>query len=127
MDAPHGSPDEVTDADLAALARDWIALVETELGAWLSDQEAQETWTALLTLWSRGFGAAVQRGAEAGAGGSAAGSAAAGAAPDAGSIEYLVLAGRIAVLESRVAELEGQRQQKRAPAKSKSRSRPKSS
>ena len=102
---PYDSPDEVTDADLAALAKDWIALVESELAAWLTDREAQETWAALLALWSRGVDAALRGAADAG-GGSAAWAAAGDAAPDAGDAERVGLARRLAALEARVVELE---------------------
>ena len=38
--------------DLAALARDWIELWQSELAALAADREAAETWVRLAALWA---------------------------------------------------------------------------
>ncbi|HKM64943.1 MAG TPA: hypothetical protein VJY39_20890 [Acidisphaera sp.] len=115
---PYEWPNEGKQADVAALARDWIALVESELAGWMTDREAQETWTALLALWTRGVEAALRGAGDAGAGGGAARPAAGGAAPDAGDAERLELARRLAALEARIAELERKPRRRKAARKS---------
>ncbi|MHB1303249.1 MAG: hypothetical protein ACYCZB_07210 [Acidiphilium sp.] len=44
---------------LAALARDWIALWQSELTAMAQDRECREAWAGLLTLWVGAASAAV--------------------------------------------------------------------
>lgn len=46
--------------DLAALARDWVTLWQSELAALARDREAQEGWQTLLALWAGVIGSAVQ-------------------------------------------------------------------
>src|SRR5271156_6144782 len=43
--------------DLAALARDWVTLWQSELAAMAADREAQESWQAILALWAGAAGA----------------------------------------------------------------------
>lgn len=44
---------------LAALARDWIALWQSELTAMAQDRECREAWAGLLNLWVGAAAAAV--------------------------------------------------------------------
>ena len=46
-DTPDADPE-----DLAALARDWIALWQSELAAMAQDREMREAWTGLLGIWA---------------------------------------------------------------------------
>src|SRR5580700_10241594 len=121
--------------DLAALARDWVTLWQSELAAIAADREAQESWQAILALWAGAAGAmlaaaprswtsrtgpsyagpaTVQPATEAaphepadGRAGAAAppGAAAAAAAPDPRDAEIDRLARHVADLESRLREL----------------------
>jgi hypothetical protein len=43
--------------DLAALARDWVTLWQSELTAIAAEREAQESWQAILALWAGAAGA----------------------------------------------------------------------
>src|SRR5271157_1743416 len=43
--------------DLAALARDWVTLWQSELAAIAADREAQENWQAIVALWAGAAGA----------------------------------------------------------------------
>ena len=43
--------------DLAALARDWVTLWQSELAAIAADREAQESWQAIVALWAGAAGA----------------------------------------------------------------------
>src|SRR5271154_4166740 len=107
--------------DLAALARDWVTLWQSELAAMAADREAQEGWQAILALWAGAAGvmlAAAPRSwpvpggaAHEPAGGRAdapgrGGAPAAAAAPDARDAEIERLARHVAELESRLGELE---------------------
>jgi hypothetical protein len=125
---PAGSPphhgraagaSESAPPDLHALARDWITLWQSELTAAAADREVQETWQTLAGLWA-GAAAAMLHGLPRGAPdgrpappapaspGAAAPArpAPAAAAPDARDAEIERLAGRIAELERRLADLE---------------------
>jgi hypothetical protein len=121
---PHGRPGgpaapDSQAPDLQALARDWITLWQSELTAAAADREVQETWQTLAGLWA-GVAAAMLAGLPRGAGDGAArtprasraGAAAparpapAAAAPDARDAEIDRLAGRVAELERRLADLE---------------------
>jgi len=100
--------------DLAQLASDWITICRSELAALAADQEAQETWRALLALWvgaAESLLAAVPQSARDRAGrragaADAARAAAAAAAPDARDAEIERLTGRLAELERQLDELE---------------------
>lgn len=50
-------PDE--QARLAGLARDWIALWQSELAAMAQDRELREAWSGLLALWAGSATAAI--------------------------------------------------------------------
>ncbi|WP_297855461.1 hypothetical protein [Elioraea sp.] len=50
---------EDTGAELDQLARDWIALWQSELAALASDPEAVEAWTRLVSLWAASATAAL--------------------------------------------------------------------
>jgi hypothetical protein len=84
--------------DPAALLRDWMTLVQTELAGLATDREALETFQALAGAWARGLGGHDPKGAAAVAAAPAAGG-------DAGRAALLE---RIDALERRVAELEQQ-------------------
>jgi hypothetical protein len=118
-DRPGRFPEAAT-PDLAQLARDWITLWQSELTAAAADRELQETWQALAALWA-GVAAAMLSGLPRGVPDGRAGFAAApgrarsaasawttppAAAPDARDAEIDRLAGRVAELERRLAELE---------------------
>ena len=51
-DGPEGRRDPPAPPDLAALARDWITLWQSELAALAADREAQEMSEAVLALWA---------------------------------------------------------------------------
>jgi hypothetical protein len=88
--------------DPAALLRDWMTLVQTELAGLAADREAQEVWAALAGVWARGLGGHDPAGDPARAAAVAAAPAAGGDAGRAALLE------RIDALERRVAELEQQ-------------------
>jgi hypothetical protein len=52
-DPPHPRPPDRDPPDPAALARDWMTLVQTELAGLAQDREALETWTAMASAWGR--------------------------------------------------------------------------
>ena len=89
--------------DAAALMRDWMTLVQTELAGLATDREALETWQALAGVWARGLGGHERPHDPAG---SAAVAAAPAAGGDAGHAAIGALLERIDALERRVAELE---------------------
>jgi hypothetical protein len=104
--------------DLDDLARDWIALWQSELAAQAADREAQEAWRVVLSLWAGAAGAllkAMPRGGPSEpAGGSARPAvaprpAAPGSAPDARDVEIERLRQRVAELERRLDGLERRR------------------
>jgi hypothetical protein len=106
-------PIDPADLDPQELARDWITLWQSELAALSVDQEAQESWQALLGLWANAAGAMLQAtkwttpdGAPGAWAAAAPRAAAAAAAPDLGADEVERLARRVAELERRLAELE---------------------
>jgi hypothetical protein len=113
-----GDPPETGGAGLHELARDWITLWQSELAALAADRETQETWQAMVGLWAGAAGAMLNGvpaasaphpgdGADRRSGSPAApGSASAAAAPDPRDAEIERLAGRVAELEQRLAELE---------------------
>jgi hypothetical protein len=111
--------------DLAALARDWVTLWQSELAAIAADREAQESWQAILALWAGAAGAllaAAPRAHQAAAPATTAaphesttgrtsavapsGAAAVAAAPDPRDAEIDRLARQVAELESRLVDLE---------------------
>jgi hypothetical protein len=110
----HAGPDADA-ADLQAIARDWIALWQSEIAATVADREWQEAWQRLAALWAGAAAAlvsAMPRGADdgsSGAPGTAPSSrpAPAAAAPDPRDAEIERLVRRIDALERRMAELEG--------------------
>jgi hypothetical protein len=94
--------------DPAALARDWITLVHSELAAMATDREAAETFQALLALWAGAAAAWIPEAPRDPAPRPAPAAAAPGAgdaAPAPGGDAALLA--RIAALERRIAELEG--------------------
>jgi len=96
-----GGPEEPGGADAAALLRDWMTLVQTELAGLATDREALETWQALAGAWARGLAGHDP------AAGDPKGPAAVAAAPAAGGDAGRdALLERIAALEQRVAGLE---------------------
>jgi hypothetical protein len=110
-----GGGDRPAGPDPYALARDWITLWQSELAAAAQDREVQEAWAALLAVWAGSaeamlaFAAAVMPPGAAPDDArthDAARAAAAAAASDARDDEIGRLAGRIAELERRLAELE---------------------
>ena len=98
-----GGPEEPGGAgagDPAALLRDWMTLVQTELAGLAMDREALETWQALAGVWAKGLGGHDPKGTPAAAAAPAAGG-------DAGRDALVAtLLDRIDALERRVAELE---------------------
>jgi hypothetical protein len=120
-DAPDPAATPPAGPDLRALARDWIALWQSELTAAAADREVQEAWQTLARLWAGGAAAmlhalprgaadassAAPRGASRHAGAAQSSRpAAAAAAPDPRDAEIDRLARRIADLERRLAEIE---------------------
>jgi len=90
-------------AEMQALARDWITLVQSELAAIAADREAQETWRALLGLWAGAATLMVNAVPKApGRDGPPAGPPPAAAAPDPRDAEIRRLAERLAELERRL-------------------------
>jgi hypothetical protein len=114
--APHPSPAP----DLQQAARDWITLWQSELTAAAADREWQESWQTLAGLWAGVAGAMLQQlprglpdvrpagAAPPGGAGAAAPArpAPAAAASDARDAEIERLAGRVAELERRLADIE---------------------
>jgi hypothetical protein len=102
-----GGPDDAGGAaaggDPAALLRDWMTLVQTELAGLAMDREALETWQALAGVWAKGLGGHDPKGSPAAAAAPAAG----------GDARIQPLLDRIDALERRVAELERERSQQR--------------
>jgi hypothetical protein len=96
---PEDAGEGAVRGDPAALMRDWMTLMQTELAGLATDREALETWQALAGVWARGLGPH-----------DPAGSAAVAAAPavggDARDVRVDALLERIDALERRVAELE---------------------
>ena len=93
---PEDAGEGAVRGDPAALMRDWMTLMQTELAGLATDREALETWQALAGVWARGLGPHYP-----------AGSAAVAAAPVAGGDARVgALLERIDALERRVAELE---------------------
>jgi hypothetical protein len=121
-DPPFGprAEDAAIPLDLAALARDWATLWQSELAALATDREMQEAWQAMVALWAEAWastaaallrpaaGAADERFRPSGAAGAAAaaGAAPAAAASDAGDAAVGELRRRIAELEQRLARHE---------------------
>jgi hypothetical protein len=112
--AQRGQARDPPAPDMAALARDWITLWQSELTALAADRELQEGWATLAALWAGAATAMLNRlprgGADGrGRDGSAAASpraAPAAAAPDARDAEIQRLSGCVAELERRLAALE---------------------
>ena len=108
-----GGPDDAGGAaaggDPAALLRDWMTLVQTELAGLATDREALETWQALAGVWARGLGGHDPAGPQAAAAAPAAGG-------DAGGARVAALLERIDALERRVAELEQRGRSRRGGA-----------
>lgn len=98
--APEDAGEGAVRGDPAALLRDWMTLVQTELAGLATDREALETWQALAGVWARGLGAHDPAGSAAVAAAPAAG----GDAPGRDGVAALLE--RIDALERRVAELE---------------------
>jgi hypothetical protein len=95
---PEDAGEGAVRGDPAALMRDWMTLMQTELAGLATDREALETWQALAGVWARGLGPHDPAGPKAVAAAPAAGG-------DAGRAALLE---RIDALERRVAELEQQ-------------------
>ena len=102
---PHPPAD-----DPAALLRDWMTLVQTELAGLASDREALETWQGLLAMWAQAAHTAM---APHDPRQNPPGPAPAAAAPAAERPAVDALLARIAGLERRVAELERQPHRKK--------------
>jgi hypothetical protein len=109
----EGSAEPPIETELAALARDWMTLWQSELAALAADRETQEAWQKLISLWAgaaRVFAAPVPDGAgrrdAAHAAAAAARSAPAAPTPDARDAEIERLRGRVDALERRLAALE---------------------
>jgi len=86
-DGTDRDPDPDAPPDLAALARDWITLWQSELAALAADREAQEMSQAVLDLWAGMAGsllAAMPRARPAGTDGGASGGFGAGFAASPG-------------------------------------------
>ncbi|HTH99979.1 MAG TPA: hypothetical protein VL752_03445 [Acidisoma sp.] len=45
-------PGAGADEDFQALAKDWIAIWQSEITAYLTDPETQASWTAIIALWA---------------------------------------------------------------------------
>ncbi len=95
--------------DLQAMARDWVAIWQSEFTALAADRETQEAWARWVTAWAAAAEAAaallpVGHDGVGGARSTApAGAAAAVAAPDARNDAIRRLAERVAELERRLA------------------------
>jgi len=95
--------------DLQAMARDWVAIWQSEFTALAADRETQEAWARWVTAWAAAAEAAaallpVGHDGVGGARSTApAGAAAAVAAPDARDDAIRRLAERVAELERRLA------------------------
>ena len=85
--------------DPAALMRDWMTVVASELAGIARDREVQEAWAGLVGLWARGMAGDDAAAAD------PAGAAAAVAASGAGG-ELARLRDRVDALERRLAALE---------------------
>jgi len=88
--------------DLEALARDWIALWQSELTALATDREARETMQASMALWAGALSAMMRATPR----DSTPGTAPAAAASDPRDAEIRRLARHVAELEARLAKLE---------------------
>jgi hypothetical protein len=118
MSEGNGHADPPEQADLVELARDWITLWQSELGALATDREAQEAWQTLISLWAGAAGALLgpaSRGSPAGSGeradrhagaAAAAGAAPAAPAPEPRDTEIERLRSRVDMLERRLADIE---------------------
>lgn len=102
--APEDAGEGAVRGDPAALLRDWMTLVQTELAGLATDREALETWQALARVWARGLGGHERPHHPAGSAAVAAAPAAGGDAPGRDGVAALLE--RIDALERRVAELE---------------------
>ena len=104
--------------DLQKLAQDWITLWQSELSAMAADTEMHEAWQATMTLWvrtiastlrstawTRASGAYDRAGRQAGTA-EASRTPPADVAPDPRDAEIERLAGHVAALERRLADLE---------------------
>jgi hypothetical protein len=98
---PEDAGEGAVRGDPAALMRDWMTLMQTELAGLATDREALETWQALAGVWARGLGPHDPAGPKAVAAAPAAG----GDAPGGDGVVAALLE-RIDALERRVAELE---------------------
>lgn len=58
--APGHTGSDAPQDDLAALARDWVTLWQSELAAMARDRELQEGWQTLLALWAGVIGSTIQ-------------------------------------------------------------------
>ncbi len=95
--------------DPAALLRDWVTLVQSELAALATDREALETWQGLLAMWAQ-----AARSGMAGHDPARPSPTVAASAVEQPAVD--VLLARIDALERRVAELERRPRRGRKPA-----------
>lgn len=100
--------------DIAALARDWVAMWQSELTAMAADREWQEGWAAMLALWAGAASMAInliskpghEQPRPAASAGAAAAASASGPGGDADEQRLGELHRRIAELEERLASIE---------------------